>query len=161
MFGIKTANKEVKKSVSGKDLKLDKEREILYLRDLGQGETYTGNPVVSIFKNDEKTYNNVSIRLISSDESEELRLSVNYPKKDCPLVKNLNEDFGFYLNAFNLVKDIAIQNNVEGVDVYTKAFKEVNFKEIIEYVDSLDEMLIQAYYPEDSEYMSFRVVNCI
>ena len=161
MFGIKVGNNEAKKSVSGKDLKLDNEREILYLRDLDEGEPYKGNPIVSIFKNDEKTYNNVSIRLVSPDESEELRLSVNYPKKDCPLVKNLNEDFGFYLNAFNLVKDIAILTGVEGVDVDTRLFREVNFKELVEFVDGLDELEIQAYYPEDSEYMSFRVVSTL
>ena len=161
MFGIKVGNNEAKKSVSGKDLKLDNEREILYLRDLDEGESFKGNPIVSIFKNDEKTYNNVSIRLVSPDESEELRLSVNYPKKDCPLVKNLNEDFGFYLNAFNLVKDIAVLTGVEGVDVNTRLFREVNFKELIEFVDGLDELEIQAYYPEDSEYMSFRVVSTL
>lgn len=161
MFGIKTGNIEAKKSVSGKDLKLDKERDILYLRDLGEGESYKGNPIVSIFKNDEKTYNNVSIRLVSPDESEELRLSVKYPKKDCPLVKNLNEKFGFYLNAFNLVKDIAILTGVDGVDADTRLFKEVNFKELIEFVDGLDELEIQAYYPEDSEYISFRVVSIL
>lgn len=161
MFGIKVGNSEAKKSVSGKDLKLDNEREILYLRDLDEGESFKGNPIVSIFKNDEKTYNNVSIRLVSPDESEELRLSVNYPKKDCPLVKNLNEDFGFYLNAFNLVKDIAILIGVEGVDVDTRLFREVNFKELIEFVDGLDELEIQAYYPEDSDYMSFKVVSTL
>lgn len=161
MFGIKVGNNEAKKSVSGKDLKLDNERDILYLRDLDEGESFKGNPIVSIFKNDEKTYNNVSIRLVSPDESEELRLSVNYPKKDCPLVKNLNEDFGFYLNAFNLVRDIAVLTGVEGVDAGTRLFREVNFKELIEFVDGLDELEIQAYYPEDSEYMSFRVVSTL
>lgn len=161
MFGIKVGNNEAKKSVSGKDLKLDNERDILYLRDLDEGESFKGNPIVSIFKNDEKTYNNVSIRLVSPDESEELRLSVNYPKKDCPLVKNLNEDFGFYLNAFNLVKDIAVLTGVEGVDAGTRLFSELNFKELIEFVDGLDELEIQAYYPEDSEYMSFRVVSTL
>ena len=161
MFGIKVGNSEAKKSVSGKDLKLDNEREILYLRDLDEGESFKGNPIVSIFKNDEKTYNNVSIRLVSPDESEELRLSVNYPKKDCPLVKNLNEDFGFYLNAFNLVKDIAVLTGVEGVDAGTRLFKEVNFKELIEFVDGLDELEIQAYLPEDSNYLSFRVVSTL
>lgn len=161
MFGIKVGNNEAKKSVSGKDLKLDNERDILYLRDLDEGESFKGNPIVSIFKNDEKTYNNVSIRLVSPDESEELRLSVNYPKKDCPLVKNLNEDFGFYLNAFNLVKDIAILTGVEGVNAGTRLFREVNFKELIEFVDGLDELEIQAYYPEDSEYLSFRVVSTL
>lgn len=161
MFGIKVGNSEAKKSVSGKDLKLDNEREILYLRDLDEGESFKGNPIVSIFKNDEKTYNNVSIRLVSPDESEELRLSVNYPKKDCPLVKNLNEDFGFYLNAFNLVKDIAVLTGVEGVDVNTRLFREVNFKELIEFVDGLDEIEIQAYLPIDSDYLSFRVVSTL
>ena len=161
MFGIKVGNNEAKKSVSGKDLKLDNERDILYLRDLDEGESFKGNPIVSVFKNDEKTYNNVSIRLVSPDESEELRLSVNYPKKDCPLVKNLNEDFGFYLNAFNLVKDIAVLTGVDGVDVNTRLFREVNFKELVEFVDGLDEIEIMAYYPEDSQYMSFRVVKTL
>lgn len=161
MFGIKVGNNEAKKSVSGKDLKLDNERDILYLRDLDEGESFKGNPIVSIFKNDEKTYNNVSIRLVSPDESEELRLSVNYPKKDCPLVKNLNEDFGFYLNAFNLVKDIAVLTGVEGVDADTRLFREVNFKQLIEFVDGLDELEIQAYLPEDSDYLSFRVVSTL
>ena len=161
MFGIKVGNNEAKKSVSGKDLKLDNERDILYLRDLDEGESFKGNPIVSVFKNDEKTYNNVSIRLVSPDESEELRLSVNYPKKDCPLVKNLNEDFGFYLNAFNLVKDIAVLTGVDGVDVNTRLFREVNFKELVEFVDGLDEIEIRAYYPEDSQYMSFRVVKTL
>ena len=159
MFGIKIGKNEVKKSITGKDLKLNDKRDILYLRDLDVEEYYAGKPIVSIFKNDEKTYNTVSIRLISPDESEELRLSVNYPKKDCPLVKNLNEDFGFYLNAFNLVKDIAILNEVEGVDKDIRFFTEVNFKEIVEFIDGLDELEIQAFYPVDNQYMSFRVVK--
>lgn len=161
LFGITVGEIEKKLSISGKDLKLNNERDIVYLRDLDEGETYTGNPIVSIFQNDEKTYNNVSIRLISEDGDEELRLSANYPKKDFPVVKNLNEDFGFYLNAFNLVKDVAILTGVEGVDNNTELFKEVNFKEILEYVDGLDEMEIMAYTPEDSEYMSFRVVHAL
>jgi hypothetical protein len=159
MFDIKIGEKEVKKSISGKDLKLDNNREIVFLRDLDENETFTGNPIVSIFENDEKTYNNASIRLIGDDE--ELRLSVNFPKKDYPLVKNLNHNFGFYLNAFNLVKDIAILTGVEGVDDMTGAFKQVNFKEVLEFVDGLEEMEIMAYYPEDSEYMSFRVVKTL
>ena len=88
-------------------------------------------------------------------------MSVNYPKKDCPLVKNLNEDFGFYLNAFNLVKDIAVLTGAEGVDAGTRLFREVNFKELIEFVDGLDELEIQAYLPEDSDYLSFRVVSTL
>lgn len=161
MFGIKLDDKESKRSISGKDLKLSNDRDVLYLRDLDDGESFKGNPIVSIFKNEEKTYNNVSIRLLNEDENEELRLSVNYPKKDCPLVKRLNEDFGFYLNAFNLVKDIAILTNVDGVDGETSSFKEVNFKELLEFVDGLDEMEIQAYYPEDSDYMSFKVIKTL
>ena len=159
MFGIKTEEETKKVSVAGKDLDLNDERDVLYLRDLDENETYTGRPIVSIFKNEEKTYNGASIRLINEDE--ELRLNVNYPKKDCPLVKNLNHNFGFYLNAFNLVKDIAILTGAEGVDDRTGAFKEVNFKEILEFVDGLDEIEIMAYYPEDSEYMSFRVVKTL
>lgn len=159
MFGIKTGEKLVKKSISGKDLNLDNERDIVFLRDLDENESFTGNPIVSIFENDDKTYNNVSIRLVKEDE--ELRLSVNYPKKDCPLVKNLNEDFGFYLNAFNLVKDIALLTGVEGVDNNTALFKEVNFQEILEYIDGLDEMSIQAYLPEDSDYLSFKVTHVL
>ena len=157
MFGIKTEEKKV--SVAGKDLDFDGERDKVYLRDLDDNESYVGRPIVSIYEKEEKSYNAASIRLVNEDE--ELRLNVNYPKKDCPLVKNLNHNFGFYLNAFNLVKDIAILNGAEGVDDRTGAFKEVNFRELLEYVDSLDEMEIMAYYPEDSEYMSFHVVKCI
>ena len=159
LFEIVTGTVEKKVSISGKDLNLDKERDIIYLRDLDEGEAYKGNPIVSIFKNNDKTYNNVSIRLINGDE--ELRLSVNYPKKDCPLVKNLNKDFGFYMNAFNLVRDIAILNGVEGVDNNTKLFKEVNFKEILEYIDGLESMVIIPYYPDDSGYFSFRVISAL
>ena len=159
MFGIITGEKQLKKSICGKDLDLDNNREIVFLRDLDENETFTGNPIVYIFENDDKPYNNVSIRLVKEDE--ELRLSVNYPKKDCPFVKNLNNDFGFYLNAFNLVKDVAILTGVEGVDNNTELFKEVNFKEILEFVDGLDEMEIMAYTPEDSEYMSFRVIHAL
>ena len=161
MFGIITGEKQLKKSLSGKDLNLDSTREILFLRDLGEGETFKGNPIVSIFKNDEKTYNNASIRIINQDENEELRLSVNFAKQHCPFVKNLNNDFGFYLNAFNLVKDVAMLTGVEGVDNNTELFKEVNFKEILEYVDGLDEMEIMGYTPEDSQYMSFRVIHAL
>ena len=159
MFGIKIEEETRKVSVAGKDLDLNDERDVLYLRDLDEGESYTGRPIVSIFKNEEKTYNGVSIRLVNEDE--ELRLNVNYPKKDCPLVRNLNHNFGFYLNAFNLVKDVAILTGAEGVDDRTGAFKEVNFKEILEFVDGLDEMEIQCYLPEDSDYFSFRIVRVI
>lgn len=159
LFGIVTGTVEKKVSISGKDLNFDAERDIIYLRDLDEGEVYKGNPIVSIFENDDKSYNNVSIRLVNEDE--ELRLSVNYPKKDCPVVKNLNENFGFYLNAFNLVKDIAILNGAEGVDNNTKLFKEVNFKEILEFIDGLETMEIIPYYPDDSGYFSFRVIDAL
>lgn len=159
MFGITVGEKETKTSVSGKDLNLNDARDIIYLRDLDIFESYSGNPIVSIFENDEKSYNNASIRLVNEDE--ELRLSVNFPKKDYPLVKNLNEDFGFYLNSFNLVKDIAILTGVDGVDDDTSAFKEVNLQEILEFIDGLDELEIQPYYPENSEYMSFKVIKTL
>ena len=159
MFGNKVGNNESKKSVSGKDLDLNDERDVLYIRDLDENETYTGRPIVSIFKLEGKTYNGAIIRLVNEDE--ELRLNVNYPKKDCPLVKNLNNNIFWFLNAFNLVKDISILTGAEGVDDRTGAFKEVNFKEILEFVDGLDEIEIMAYYPEDSGYMSFRVVKTL
>lgn len=159
MFGIKTGEKETRTSVTGKDLRLDNERDILYLRDLDEYESYNGNPIVSIFTNEEKSYNSVSIRLVN--DNEELRLNVNYPKKDCPIVKNLNTDFGFYLNAFNLVKDTAILVGVDGVDNNTNMFKEVDFKELLEYIDGLDNMEVMAYYPKDSEYMTFRTVKVL
>lgn len=161
MFGIKIGEKESKRSISGKDLKLSNDRDVLYLRDLGEEEIYKGNPIVSIFRNDDKTYNNVSIRLLNEYENEELRLSVNYPKKDCPLIRDINKDFGFYLNAFNLVRDIAILTGVDGVDDETISFKEVNFKELLEYIDGLDEMGVQMYIPDNSEYLSFRVVKTL
>lgn len=159
IFGIVTGNVEKKVSVTGKDLNLDDKRDIIYLRDLDEFEAYSGNPIVSIFEKEDKTYDNASIRLIKDDE--ELRLSVNFFKKDYPIIKNLNEDFGFYLNAFNLVKDIAMLNGADEVDVDTSNFKEVNFKEILEYIDGLDEMEIQPYYPENSEYMSFKVIKTL
>ena len=81
MFGIRVGNDEKKVSISGKDLNLDNERDIIYLRDLDDGEAFTGNPIVSIFENEEKTYNNASIRIINDNGDEELRLSVNYPNK--------------------------------------------------------------------------------
>ena len=51
MFGIKTEEETKKVSVAGKDLDLNDERDVLYLRDLDENETYTGRPRVSIFKN--------------------------------------------------------------------------------------------------------------
>lgn len=157
IFGIKIGEK--KTSVNGKDLNLNNERDIIYLRELDENDSYKGNPIVTIFENNDKSYNNASIRLVNEDE--ELRLSVNYPKVDYPIVKHLNEDFGFYLNAFNLVKDIAILNGAEGVDDSTSVIDEVNFQEILEFIDGLDEMEIVSYYPEDSQYMSFSIVKIL
>ena len=52
-------------------------------------------------------------------------------------------------------------NGAEDVNVDTSSFKQVNFKEILEFIDGLDEIEIQPYYPEDSEYFSFKVIKTL
>ena len=75
-----------------------------------------------------------------------------------------NKTVSFFRNNF---EDKFKKNYVSGIKKLQKVYcvfeDEIEDTEIklTEFVDGLDEIEIMAYYPEDSEYMSFRVVKTL
>ena len=124
-------------TISGKESDYEPTWEKMSIRELDVGDEFEGKPEVMIFKNDEKTYDAIRLRLL--DDGEILDCYFNYPKKDFPYVKGINKGFDFYRTCFDFIFSIlrirdernVVDNNGEEVN----RFKQVNLETFAKYVD--------------------------
>ena len=124
------------------------------------GDTFEGRPEINLFKNDDKSYDALRLRVM--DDGEMVDLYINFPKKDYPHVKNINKGFDFYRKCFDFIFSILRYRDERNV-VDTKGeeinrFKTVNIESFAKYVDSMTRVgVIITEGNPDSEYNSFQL----
>lgn len=157
-FVAEDENKEIL-TITGKTTDFDPEKERIRLHDLEDGERFKGKPEVDIIEKEDKSYNTARIKLIGEDE--DLIIYANFDKRNYPLIKGANEDFGFYRDSFNIAKSVLLLNGAP-IRYEAKKIREVNFKEILEYIDGLDTVIICAKeYEDNPDYKSVEILEAL
>jgi len=127
-------------TISGKESEYEPTWEKYSMKDLDVGDTFEGRPEINIFENEDKSYNALRLRIM--DDGEILDLYVNYPKKDYPYVKGINNQFDFYRTCFDFIysilrwKDETNVVNSDGEAV--NKFNKVNIEQFAKFVDQME-----------------------
>ena len=127
-------------TISGKESQYEPTWEKYSMKDLDVGDTFEGRPEINIFENEDKSYNALRLRIM--DDGEILDLYVNYPKKDYPYVKGINNQFDFYRACFDFIysilrwKDETNVVNSDGEAV--NKFNKVNIEQFAKFVDQME-----------------------
>ena len=126
-------------TISGKEQQYEPEWERYGVNDLDIGTEMEGRPEITVFENEDKSYNAMRVRVM--DDGEMVDCYFNYPKKDYPYVKDITKDFEFYRPCFNFIFGVLRlrdETNVvtpEGEEV--NRFKTVNLETFAKYVDQM------------------------
>ena len=147
-------------TISGKEQQYEPTWEKMNIRELDVGDEFEGIPEITIFPNDEKSYNSARLRVL--DDGEILDCYFNFPKKDFPYVTGINKGFDFYRTCFDFIysvlkfRDERNVVNKDGEEV--NRFKKVNLETFLKYVDSMKrvEVIVTEGNP-DSEYDSWQI----
>ena len=117
-------------TISGKEQQYEPTWEKMNIRELDVGDEFEGRPEITIFPNDEKSYNSARLRVL--DDGEILDCYFNFPKKDFPYVTGINKGFDFYRTCFDFIysvlkfRDERNVVNKDGEEV--NRFKKVNLE---------------------------------
>ena len=145
-------------TISGKESIYEPEWDKYGIQDLDVGTEMEGIPEITIFENEDKTYNALRVRVLGDGEI--LELYVNYPKKHWPFVRGINKTFDFYRKCFDFIFSVrhlhgdkyVMDNNGEEVNRFAK----VNLEMLAKYVDQHERIGIRITEGNsDSEYNSF------
>lgn len=147
-------------TISGKEQQYEPTWEKMNIRELDVGDEFEGRPEITIFPNDEKSYDSARLRVL--DDGEILDCYFNFPKKDFPYVTGINKGFDFYRTCFDFIysvlkfRDERNVVNKDGEEV--NRFKKVNLETFLKYVDSMKrvEVIVTEGNP-DSEYDSWQI----
>jgi len=147
-------------TISGKEQQYEPTWEKMNIRELNVGDEFEGRPEITIFPNDEKSYDSARLRVL--DDGEILDCYFNFPKKDFPYVTGINKGFDFYRTCFDFIysvlkfRDERNVVNKDGEEV--NRFKKVNLETFLKYVDSMKkvEVIVTEGNP-DSEYDSWQI----
>ena len=127
------------KTISGKEQAYEPEWDKFTVHELDPGATMEGTPEITILEKEGKTYN--ALRLKVMDDGEILDCYLNFPKKDWPYVKGLNNDFEFYRPLFkfifNILKWRDERNVIDSQGEEINRFKQVNLETFAKYVDRM------------------------
>lgn len=147
-------------TISGKEQQYEPTWEKMNIRELDVGDEFEGRPEITIFPNDEKSYNSARLRVL--DDGEILDCYFNFPKKDFPYVTGINKGFDFYRTCFDFIysvlkfRDERNVVNKDGEEV--NRFKKVNLETFLKYVDSMKRVeVIVTEGNHDSEYDSWQI----
>ena len=147
-------------TISGKEQQYEPTWEKMNIRELDVGDEFEGIPEITIFPNDEKTYDSVRLRVL--DDGEILDCYFNYPKKDFPYVIGINKGFDFYRTCFDFIysvlkfRDERNVVNKDGEEI--NRFKKVNLETFLKYVDGMTRVGVRVTEGNiDSEYNSWQI----
>ena len=145
-------------TISGKESWYEPQWERYTIQDVDVGQEMEGRPEITVFKNDDKSYDALRLRVM--DDGEILDLYVNYPKKHCPYVRGINKTFDFYRKCFDFIfsvlrmKDEANIVNSDGEEI--NRFNKINLLMLAKYVDQHQRIGVRITEGNpDSEYDSF------
>ena len=147
-------------TISGKESWYEPTWEKMKASDLDVGDEFEGRPEVNIFKNDEKTYDAIRVRVM--DDGEILDLYFNFPKKEFPYVKGINKGFDFYRPCFDFIYSVLKyrdeRNVVDANGEEINMFKRVNIETFAKYVDQMEHIGVRITEGNhDSEYNSWQI----
>ena len=147
-------------TISGKEQSYEPTWEKMSIRELEVGDEFEGKPEITLFPNDEKTYDALRLRLL--DDGEILDCYLNFPKKDYPYVKGINKGFDFYRTCFDFIFSILKyrdeRNVVDKNGEEVNNFKTVNLETFAKYVDSMTRVGVRVTEGNpDSEYDSWMI----
>lgn len=147
-------------TISGKESQYEPTWEKMRASDLDVGDEFEGIPEVMRFKNDDKSYDAMRVRVM--DDGEILDLYFNYPKKDFPYVKGINKGFDFYRTCFDVIYSVLKlrdERNVVTADgEEINRFKTVNIETIGKFIDNMTRIGVRITEGnEDSDYNSWMI----
>ena len=147
-------------TISGKESQYEPTWEKYGIQDVDVGQTMEGRPEISIFENDDKTYDALRLRIM--DDGEILDLYVNYPKKHWPYVRGINSKFDFYRKCFDFIFSVLkLQGekyvvNSKGEEV--NKFGKIDIEKLAKFVDQHERIGVEITEGNsDSEYDSFKI----
>lgn len=150
-------------TISGKQQIDTSEYEKMSIYDFDIGDDITGTPEITHFKNDDRKYDSLRVRIINEDEF--VDLYINIPKPDEKgFVKNIRKSFDFYRTAYDFIysvlryKDSA--NVIDGNGDEKNNFKKVNIILFAKYVDQMTNINVRLTEGnESSEYNSWIITK--
>ena len=147
-------------TISGKESQYEPTWEKYGIQDLDVGATMEGRPEINIFKNEDKTYDALRLRVM--DDGEILDLYINYPKKHFPFVRAINSRFDFYRKCFDFIFSVLrIQGEQYVVDKNgneVNKFGKIDIEKLAKYVDQHERIGVEITEGNsDSEYDSFKI----
>lgn len=147
-------------TISGKESWYEPTWEKYGIQDLDVGQTMEGRPEISIFENEDKTYDALCLRVM--DDGEILDLYVNYPKKHYPYVRGINSKFDFYRKCFDFIFSVlrlqGEKNVVNSQGEEVNKFGKINIEMLAKFVDQHNRIGVEIIEGNsDSEYDSFKI----
>ena len=147
-------------TISGKEQQYEPNWTKYGMKDLEVGQEAEGRPEITIFENEDKTYNALRLRIM--DDGEIVDLYINYPKKDFPFVRNINKKFDFYRKCFDFIFSVLrYQNERNVVDKNGEEinrFGKINIEMLAKFVDQHERIGVRITEGNaDSEYDSFMI----
>lgn len=131
----------------------------LSIYDFDIGEDITGKPEITHFKNDDRKYDSLRVRIINEDQF--VDLYINIPKPDNKgFVKNIRKEFDFYRTAYDFIYSVLrYQDEANVVDENGEEknlFKKVNILLFAKYVDQMEDIGVRLIEGNsDSDYDSW------
>ena len=149
-------------TISGKEQQYEPEWESFNVSELDVGVTMEGRPEITIFENEDKTYNAFRLRIM--DDGEILNCYLNYPKKDYPYVKRINKGFDFYRPLFNFIYSLlrmkdernVVDENGEEVNMFNK----INIEMLAKFVDQHERVgvkIIEGVNPDYNDWVIYKL----
>ena len=147
-------------TISGKESWYEPTWEKYGIQDLDVGQTMEGRPEISIFENEDKTYDALRLRVM--DDGEILDLYVNYPKKHYPYVRGINSKFDFYRKCFDFIFSVlrlqGEKNVVNSQGEEVNKFGKINIEMLAKFVDQHNRIGVEIIEGNsNSEYDSFKI----
>ena len=147
-------------TISGKESWYEPTWEKYGILDLDVGQTMEGRPEISIFENEDKTYDTLRLRVM--DDGEILDLYVNYPKKHYPYVRGINSKFDFYRKCFDFIFSVlrlqGEKNVVNSQGEEVNKFGKINIEMLAKFVDQHNRIGVEIIEGNsNSEYDSFKI----
>ena len=132
-------------TISGKEQEYEPEWDKYNIRELDVGDEFSGKPEITIFENEDKTYDALRLRIM--DDGEILDCYINYPKKHFPFVRGITKGFDFYRNCFDFIYSVLKYRDERNVvdangEEYNK-FSKINLEMLAKYVDQHERIRVE------------------
>lgn len=148
-------------TISGKEQNDIQDWEKIPSYELDIGTEISGIPEITHFKNDDKKYDSLRLRVL--DDGEYCDCYINIPKPDKKgYIKNIRKEFDFYRTCFDFIYSILKyrdeRNIVDKNGEEVNKFKQVNILTFAKYVDQMSRISVRITEGNiESEYNSFQI----